>query len=80
MPAKQLILYSAPNCHLCDDALSMLQGLNEARNWHLEKRDIYQHSALTDRYGLRIPVLQRQDTGQELGWPFDIVELTEFLS
>jgi hypothetical protein len=32
------------------------------------------------RYGVSIPVLQRLDTEAELFWPFDEVQLTDFLS
>jgi hypothetical protein len=34
---------------------------------------------LKKRYGLKIPVLQRQDSGLELFWPFEIEELVNFL-
>ena len=27
---------------------------------------------LLERYGVRIPVLRRLDTGEELDWPFDV--------
>ena len=33
-----------------------------------------------ERYGLRIPVLRRCDTGNELNWPFDAEQVVAFLS
>ena len=35
---------------------------------------------LEARYGERIPVLRREDTGAELDWPFDADALRAFLS
>jgi hypothetical protein len=34
---------------------------------------------LEQRYGWRIPVLRRMDTGAELDWPFDAWKLRRFL-
>ena len=34
---------------------------------------------MEQRYGWRIPVLQRTDTGAELDWPFDTWKLKRFL-
>jgi hypothetical protein len=34
---------------------------------------------LLDRYSVRIPVLQREDNGAELFWPFDESALAGFL-
>ena len=32
-----------------------------------------------EQYGLRIPVLRRNDTGAELNWPFDAEQVVTFL-
>ena len=41
--------------------------------------DIAQSEALVERYGTRIPVLRRNDTGAELDWPFTRDQLLTFL-
>jgi hypothetical protein len=33
--------------------------------------EITDDAELLERYGIRIPVLRRWDTGRELDWPFD---------
>jgi hypothetical protein len=63
----ELILYSRPDCHLCDVAAELLGSLGLA--WQVT--DIDEDERLVRRYGIRIPVLQRADTGDELFWPFD---------
>ncbi len=45
----------------------------------VELVDIAESEALFDAYGLRIPVLRRIDTGEELRWPFDAEQIVAFL-
>jgi glutaredoxin len=73
-----ITLYSTLDCHLCEQALALLEPLLAAE-WELEYVDISDSEALIDRYGLRIPVVLRADTGAELGWPFDTSSLLQFL-
>lgn len=73
-----ITLYSTLDCHLCEQALALLEPLLAAE-WELEYVDISDNEALIDRYGLRIPVVLRADTGAELGWPFDTRGLLQFL-
>ena len=74
---RQLILYYQPDCHLCDEAESLLHiaGLAEA----YVKVDIETDLELLKRYGIYVPVLEREDNKQELFWPFDDAELVAFL-
>lgn len=71
----QLTLYTRPECHLCEQALSV------AREVGVEPDvvDISGDVALLTAYGDRIPVLKRQDTGDELGWPFSSSRLRSWL-
>ncbi len=73
----QLILYHQPDCHLCDEAESLLfsSGLGES----YQKVDIETDLELLKQYGIHVPVLMRSDTGGELFWPFDGSDLTAFL-
>lgn len=70
----ELVLYTRPDCHLCDQALALVReaGLEPRR------MEIDGDLALLRAYGTRIPVLRRQDTGAELCWPFDRERLEEF--
>lgn len=45
----------------------------------LKKINIRDSAALYHLYGARIPVLKRETTDSELGWPFTIDDLIEFL-
>lgn len=73
-----VILYTGPSCKLCNDAEQLLfqAGLSHSQ---IEKVDVTSSLDLKKRYGLKIPVLQRQISGQELFWPFGIEELVSFL-
>jgi hypothetical protein len=71
-------LYGTLGCHLCELAEAVLlpfvgQGLL------VELVDIAESEALVERYGLRIPVLRRSDSGAELNWPFDAARVAVFL-
>jgi len=35
---------------------------------------------LEARYGERVPVLRDEDSGEEIGWPFDAAAVTRFLA
>lgn len=71
---QPLILYSRAQCHLCERVIMMLDGAG----LHWRPIDIDGDAALIERYGLRIPVLQRPDTGDELFYPFDEERLMRF--
>ena len=71
-----LILYQRDDCHLCDLALDVLA---EARIPEFESVFIDDDQALEARYGIRVPVLHRSDTGAELDWPFDADAVGAFL-
>jgi hypothetical protein len=42
--------------------------------------DIADNDTLMNQYGTRIPVLKRDDTQLELGWPFNLNDLQKFIS
>jgi glutaredoxin-related protein len=68
-------LYGTEFCHLCDEAKSILRENGVAADFV----DIADDDKLLERFGVRIPVLQRMDTGAELGWPFDAEGVARFL-
>ncbi|QNH11851.1 glutaredoxin family protein [Xanthomonas sp. SI] len=71
-----LTLYQRDDCHLCDQALLVLA---QARVADLESVFIDGDPALEARYGERVPVL-RDAGGRELGWPFDLRRVADWLT
>lgn len=72
-----LILYQRDDCHLCDLALEVLAV---ARVPDFESVFIDGDEGLEERYGVRVPVLRNEATGEELDWPFDGGQLRGLLS
>jgi glutaredoxin len=71
----EIRLYGTTFCHLCEQAEGVLHEVGIEAGYI----DIAEDDALLERYGTRIPVLRRQDTGTELGWPFDAAAILRFL-
>ena len=69
------VLYGTESCHLCDEAEAILREVGIAADYV----DIANDDELLEKYGIRIPVLQRSDTGAELGWPFYAANVLEFM-
>lgn len=76
MPPCQL--YETAGCHLCELAQAVLMPF-VSEGLQVELIDIAEHEALVERYGVRIPVLRREDDGRELGWPFTPADVAAFL-
>lgn len=74
---RTLTLFQRDECHLCDQAVLVLV---QARAGDFEPCWIDADIALEQRYGLRVPVLRREDTGAELDWPFDRERVRGFLA
>lgn len=73
---KQLHLYSTLHCHLCDLAYSIAIKIPDIS---IIVIDVADDETLLAQYGVRIPVLQRQDTKTELNWPFSKADIEELL-
>ena len=71
----KLALYQRDDCHLCDAALDVLAmaGAPEFDSVWIDG-----DAALEARYGARVPVLRDEDSGRELGWPFDAAMVQAF--
>jgi glutaredoxin len=74
-----LNLYSTTNCHLCEEAESLLNSLNNQYNFISTNIEIAEDITLLARYELKIPVLKRIDNNQEICWPFSIDEIKKLL-
>lgn len=75
----ELYFYTTSQCHLCELAEALLVNTPMPKPVPVDVVDIAQSEALVERYGTRIPVLRRNDTGAELDWPFNRDQLLTFL-
>ncbi len=73
--ASEVILYTRPDCHLCDLAAQMLEQC--AVTWY--RVDIESDLELIQKYGNHIPVLYRPDVDRDLYWPFTAETVTAFV-
>ncbi|WP_423898412.1 glutaredoxin family protein [Candidatus Pelagadaptatus aseana] len=75
-----LILYTTLGCHLCDRAKDVIWPVLQQYPYRLKEVDIADDEGLVERYGVRIPVVSREDLAEDLGWPFDAEKLEWYLS
>jgi glutaredoxin len=54
---RTITVYSKPDCHLCDDAIAVLERLRSQLDFELVEIDITADDALHRAYFERIPVL-----------------------
>jgi glutaredoxin len=59
-----LTVYSTPDCHLCEQALEVLRGLQAELGFELEELDITREASLHRAYFERVPVIALD--GEEL--------------
>lgn len=71
----RLLFYTTAGCHLCEQAAEMLNELRATRAVEIEAIDIADDYFLFELYGVRIPVVKSEESGEELGWPFDREQL-----
>jgi len=79
---RQIKLMTTDGCHLCEDALAMVQYLFNTRIdyqnlFGLELVEISDSNSLMQQYAVRIPVLLVG--GSEFAWPFEIQALESWL-
>lgn len=70
------ILYGTESCHLCEEALLLLQ----VAGVEFAEQDIVHDESAMQRYAVRIPVLLHPASGSELGWPFGAEQLQRFIA
>ncbi len=76
---EKLNLYTSVGCHLCEQALAVVEPLLSQFELVLQQVEIADSEALMARYGLRIPVLWLESAPQDLGWPFDAQDVVRYL-
>lgn len=55
-------LYSKPGCHLCEDALRVLQRVQKLHPFALEEINVQDDPALLAEYGEQLPVVTLNGT------------------
>lgn len=58
----QFDLYMRSNCHLCEDMLEMLIPYQQNQEIQINLIDVDSSDALREKYGLKVPVLEYQET------------------
>lgn len=71
-----LVLLTTEGCHLCEQALAVVQ--RAAPGMQVSLLDIATDDALIDAYGERIPVLRRGEV--EIDWPFGLLDVRALVS
>jgi len=69
------VLLGTSECHLCDQASAIVTEGAEGLAVTVYIEDITDIEGGVDRYGLRIPVLRNEITGEELNWPFTAADV-----
>ena len=77
-------LYTTAGCHLCEEALDLLQVLQEqlevqGRRLQISEIDIADSETLMAEYDVRIPVITSDLSQGDIGWPFSLNDLSLFL-
>lgn len=76
---RYLELLTTDGCHLCEQAIAVLQTGLRPEQAEVDLLDIAYDDGLVEAYGTRIPVLREPATGRELDWPFGVRDLHLFL-
>ena len=80
---SHLILYSTSHCHLCEEAIVLLDAatasLSTTPKFEYEIIDIINNDEHMHLYGLIIPVIYNPSTLESLNWPFSKEMIINFL-
>ncbi|SDK05630.1 glutaredoxin family protein [Sediminibacillus albus] len=75
---QKVVLYSKPNCPLCDEAKDLLIAFQDQYGYDLKEVDIYSDDELLEKYQLTIPVVEID--GQEVDYgQIEWAKLSEFI-
>ena len=76
----RLTLYGRTYCHLCEDMLRALEGLQGELGFTVESIDVNADPILEARYGERVPVLVGPDEREICHYFLDLTVLTDRLA
>ncbi|MBR9912663.1 MAG: glutaredoxin family protein [Gammaproteobacteria bacterium] len=77
---QTLYLYTTLGCHLCEQAKTVMWPVLEHYGYRLQEIEIANDDEMVERYGIRIPVVRRDDCERDLGWPFSAEQLAAYLA
>ena len=77
---QKLILYATEACHLCERALEEIELCLADHQFVVTVVDIQMDPELLREFGTSIPVLYNLTVNRYLFWPFDRLEVMEFLA
>lgn len=66
-------------CELAEEIVWQFNDSQPQRAIKVTRVDIADDDALLEAYGVRIPVLKLLDSDKTLDWPFDVVQLSDYL-
>ena len=69
--------FTTAGCHLCEQAWDLIEQVPLSSPVEVEVIDIAEDDALIEQYGVRIPVLEKNE--KELGWPFTVNDIKQFI-
>jgi hypothetical protein len=75
-----LILYSTSHCHLCEQAEALLLKLSFEHELKWTTIEISDNANLYELYEIKIPVLKKVGTDDEICWPFNEDDIKLLLS
>lgn len=70
--------FTGEQCCLCDQAQNLVSQL-QSKHIEFIKVNVRQDPDTYHLYGARIPVLKKHCDATELAWPFDLLQLKEFV-
>ncbi|MDF1763018.1 MAG: glutaredoxin family protein [Oleibacter sp.] len=73
------VLLGTEGCHLCNEAEKVVAVALNGRQIPVYLDDISASAEWIESYGLRIPVLINETSGDELDWPFTENAVIEFV-
>jgi len=77
---SRLVLFTTDCCHLCDQAVSIVDPIAMKLKVVIEVVEITDNAEWLDKYGLTIPVLSDIQAGKDLKWPFDAMDVESLLA
>ncbi|MCF7987075.1 MAG: glutaredoxin family protein [Methylovulum sp.] len=77
---NHFLLLGTAACHLCEQAEALVaQAISHQAGVQVEKIDIAEAEHWQAQYAIRIPVLFHPKTQTDLGWPFELAEISTFI-
>jgi hypothetical protein len=76
----RLLLFGTSGCHLCEQAGEIIREcLSDRFEQWVETVEITEVEQWQTQFAVRIPVLYHPETQKELGWPFNQIQVEEFI-